>query len=237
MDLQLPETPDVRLGDPDRWSATRFILDPDLRNDVVAIYAFALELRRAAERPSEALVAEIRLAWWRDALEARLDGGEARGGHPALDAMVRAVKRRALPTAPLFALIEAWSSEASGEAPADPAGLEARIDALFIPPMALALAALGAPGAEAGLADVARAWGLARMAGDLPSALRPEISATRERIAGWIRASRPAVRNLPVSAFPAIAYATLAPVYASGRSPTDLERRARLTWAVLTGRL
>jgi phytoene synthase len=42
---------------------------------------------------------------------------------------------------------------------------------------------------------------------------------------------------LPVAAFPAVAYATLANAYAAGRAPSDLEKRLRLTMAVLTGRL
>jgi phytoene synthase len=45
------------------------------------------------------------------------------------------------------------------------------------------------------------------------------------------------LHRLPVSAFPAIAHLTLARVYAKGRTPGALEKRLRITWAVLTGRL
>ena len=43
--------------------------------------------------------------------------------------------------------------------------------------------------------------------------------------------------RLPITAFPAAAYATLARAYAAGRAPGDLERQARLTWAVMGGRV
>jgi 15-cis-phytoene synthase len=45
------------------------------------------------------------------------------------------------------------------------------------------------------------------------------------------------VRGLPVAAFPAVAPAALARAYASGREMGELEKKARLTFAVATGRL
>ena len=40
----------VRRSDPDRWLASRFITDADMRADVIALYAFNNELARVADR-------------------------------------------------------------------------------------------------------------------------------------------------------------------------------------------
>jgi phytoene synthase len=45
------------------------------------------------------------------------------------------------------------------------------------------------------------------------------------------------LRRLPVAAFPAVAHVTLARAYATGRTPGAVEKRMRITWAALTGRL
>ncbi len=45
------------------------------------------------------------------------------------------------------------------------------------------------------------------------------------------------LRRLPAQAFPALAHLTLARAYDRGRTPGELEKRLRITWAVLTGRL
>jgi phytoene synthase len=59
----------VRRVDPDRWLASRFIADPKARADVIALYAFNYELARVAGGVSNALMGEIRLTWWREAME------------------------------------------------------------------------------------------------------------------------------------------------------------------------
>ena len=52
-----------------------------------------------------------------------------------------------------------------------------------------------------------------------------------------LTAANKALRALPVAAFPAVAHATLAHAYARDGKPGALEKRLRITWAVLTGRL
>ena len=59
----------VRRVDPDRWLASRFIADASARADVIALYAFNYELARVAGGVSNALMGEIRLTWWREAME------------------------------------------------------------------------------------------------------------------------------------------------------------------------
>jgi phytoene/squalene synthetase len=59
----------VRRVDPDRWLAARFIGDAAARADVIALYGLNYELARVAGGVSNALMGEIRLTWWREAME------------------------------------------------------------------------------------------------------------------------------------------------------------------------
>ena len=66
------------------------------------------------------------------------------------------------------------------------------------------------------------AWALARR----PEADRAQIEALLAQAKG-----------VGVAAFPAAAHASLAQSYLRGRPGSDLRKRARITWAALTGRL
>ena len=63
----------MREGDPDRYLAALFA-PADKRPHLFALYAFNHEIARVRDSVREALLGEIRLQWWRDALQ-----GEARG--------------------------------------------------------------------------------------------------------------------------------------------------------------
>src|ERR1700761_6769468 len=71
----------IRRVDPDRWLSSRFIADPAVRAEVVAVYAFDNELARAPRVASSALLGEMRLTWWREALEEIYEGRPVRQ-HP-----------------------------------------------------------------------------------------------------------------------------------------------------------
>ncbi len=62
----------VREGDPDRYLATLFA-PAAARPHLFALYAFSLTVARVREAASNPMAGEIRLQWWRDALQ-----GEAR---------------------------------------------------------------------------------------------------------------------------------------------------------------
>src|SRR5215470_6718194 len=94
----------VRRIDPDRWLSSRFIADPAARADVVALYAFDHELARAPKVASNALMGEIRLTWWREALDEIFEGRPVRR-HPIAEALADVVARRRLERAPLEAMI------------------------------------------------------------------------------------------------------------------------------------
>src|SRR5919107_3112920 len=94
----------VREGDPDRYWASLFA-PADKRGYLHALHAFNFEVSRVRESVSEALVGEIRLQWWRDALQ-----GESRGGvraNPVAAALDDTIVQFRLPRQSLVDLIDA----------------------------------------------------------------------------------------------------------------------------------
>jgi phytoene synthase len=223
----------VRRGDPDRWLASRFIADPEARADVIALYALNLELARVADAVSEPLMGEIRLTWWREAID-ELFAGRPPRRHPVVEALAQAVVRRHLAAEPFAAMIEARLADLDGEAFADLDAIEAYLDATAGALMSLAVASVGG-GQAAATGPAARAWGLAGLARlrRLPDSVEGQV--LRRRVDEHLAAARAAAA--PVAAFPALAYACLARSYAAARTPSELEKRLRLTWAVATGRV
>jgi hypothetical protein len=67
----------VERGDPDRFLAT-MAAPPALRATLFPLYAFNVEIARAPWVTQEPMIAEMRLQWWRDALEEIAAGGPVR---------------------------------------------------------------------------------------------------------------------------------------------------------------
>jgi phytoene synthase len=124
----------VRRHDPDRWLASRFIGDAQARADVIALYAFNYEIARVAGAVSNALMGEIRLTWWDEAI-AEIYEGRAVRKHPVTLALADAIARHRLPRDLFEAMIEARYPELD-DAPVDPDASEGSL-------MALAAMALG----------------------------------------------------------------------------------------------
>ena len=205
----------VRRSDPDRWLASRFIIDAAARADVIALLAFDHQLARAGRVTSNALIAEIRLTWWGEAVEEIYEGRPVRG-HPVAQALCGAVRRRGLPRDVLDAMIEARITQ-----PENAATLADAVDGS----LALLAARILDASADADVARSAgRVYGLCRQARDGMAAI--------DLVAPLAEAAR-AVRGFSTAAFPAVACATLA----RARNPSPLETRVRLFWAVLSGRI
>ncbi len=233
--LDLDQT--VQKADPDRWLATRFIDDPAARADVIALYAFDHELARAPQVASDPLLAEIRLAWWSEALDEMFEGRPVRA-HPAAQALALAAARGRLERTVLDRLIHARIEDAHKAPFTDEGQVFAYLDAVQGGVMQLAVSLLGGPFDPLTVQAAARAWGLANARrliapSRLLQCLTPERMSALTRQA--LRAARLALRGLPTNAFPAVAYACLAPVYAQGRHPSLLEKQLRLVWATAVG--
>ncbi|HEY8384294.1 MAG TPA: phytoene/squalene synthase family protein [Microvirga sp.] len=94
----------VREGDPERYWASLFAA-ADKRPHLYALYAFSHEIARVRDSVREAMVGEIRLQWWRDALQ-----GEARGdvrSNPVAAALDETIVKFRLPRQALVDLIDA----------------------------------------------------------------------------------------------------------------------------------
>jgi len=74
----------ARNADMDRYLAALFA-PQSVRNDLMALIAFNAEIAQIADRVTEPGLGEIRLQWWRDALDA-LQAGEGTD-HPVADAL------------------------------------------------------------------------------------------------------------------------------------------------------
>jgi len=226
----------VRRVDPDRWLASRFIADPKARADVIALYAFNYELARVAGGVSNALMGEIRLTWWREAMD-EIATGQPPRRHPAVEAV-------AVAGYPLSALAE-MAEARMADLDAAPFETEAQVLA-YVDATAGAVTMLAAwrldPKADPhAVQDAARAYGLAglwrlRRAG----VQRLPADWTQDHVRWRVEEARTkanaALKDLPVAAFPAAAPAALAMAQTGARELGELEKRLRLTWAVATRR-
>ena len=222
----------VRRVDPDRWLASRYIADAEARADVIALYALNYELSRAAEVASQPLIGEMRLAWWREALEEIYELRTVRR-HPTAAAMADAVRRRGLDRADLEALIDGRLRELHPW----PLGEDEVLDYLDATAGCLMTLAARVLSGEMppDLRPAGRAWGLAgllRIGGRLPAGWEDGARVAVDRN---LREANATLADLPVAAFPAVAYATLARPYARGAPPSELSKRLRLTWTIARG--
>lgn len=109
----------VRRLDYDRWLTTLFAPVPR-RRSLLALYAFNLEIARIRETVSEPMLGEIRLQWWRDAIEELYQGHARR--HAALEAL--APEAGAIDRALFERLLEARHFDLENRQPRDLAELE-----------------------------------------------------------------------------------------------------------------
>jgi len=139
-----------------------------LRPHLFAIYAFDEEISRVPDAVTEPLAGEIRLQWWRDAIEGRAEGA---AGNPVARAVRSAIAEHELPRDLFHAAIDARGFELSGEAMADRERLEAYLDATAGSTMGLAvhlLSPASAPALAPAVLSAARAAGLVRLLRNLP---------------------------------------------------------------------
>jgi len=231
-----PQTLDdiVRRVDPDRWLASRFIEDARARADVIALYAFNDELARVASAVREPLMGEIRLTWWREAIE-EVSAGKPPRKHPVIQALAAAD----IPKAALENLPEGRLADLDRAPFGSDEQVFAYLDATAGQVMALAARRLDPSALFEQVRGAARAFGLAGLWRTKRNRLPSDWGAEdlRARVAAELTAAHGELATLPVAAFPAVAYATLAKPYAKGSDIGGLEKRIRLTLSVLRGRI
>lgn len=112
---------EVRRLDHDRYLTTLF-LPTDKRADVLALYAFNLEIARTREIVSEPILGQIRLQWWRETIEGIY--AKTPREHPVVEALSTACQRNNLDRGVLEALINAREADLEDAPPPDLATLE-----------------------------------------------------------------------------------------------------------------
>ncbi|MGH6899346.1 MAG: phytoene/squalene synthase family protein [Geminicoccaceae bacterium] len=164
---------EVREHDPDRYLATLFA-PPAAREALFGLYAFDHEIAKVRHVVSEPMAGLVRFQWWRDAL----DGIEA--DKPLAHPVVAALQAHRAPFAPLRprldAAIDARELELTGDAPADLAALERRLEAGCAEITLAAVDLLGAHGepTHAAARHLGLALGLIRLVQALPADLGRE---------------------------------------------------------------
>jgi phytoene synthase len=102
----------VRQLDPDLFHAALFAPEP-ARERLMVLYAFDIELSKAAARTAEPLIPRMRLQWWRD-LVAGIDAGEPPRHHEVAEPLHWLLSAHALPASDLALLIDAREIELDG---------------------------------------------------------------------------------------------------------------------------
>jgi phytoene synthase len=98
----------VRKVDYDRYLSALFVPERK-RAHILALYAFNYEIAKIADTVHEPVMGQMRLQWWRDAIEEVYAGHVRR--HEVATALFDAVQAADLPRAPFDALIDARESD------------------------------------------------------------------------------------------------------------------------------
>jgi phytoene/squalene synthetase len=227
----------VERGDPDRWRSA-MTAPPAARPGLMALYAFNLEVARAAWVASEPMLAQIRLRWWLDAVAEVYDGRPARR-HEVVGPLAATIRDGYLPRRLFEELIAARAADAEASPHADRAALELYLDHTAGHLMELAARHLGAFGAAlpvvrgfargAGTAALLRALPALRARGRDPLPADVAVAGlARDGLAAIARA-RAARARVPGEAAPAL--------LAGWRAGRALARAAADPEAATQGRL
>lgn len=144
--------------DPDRMRAAR-LADPDIRDQLFALYAFHAELAKIPEVVSEPMLGQIRYQWWRDCIDEIYGAGLARA-HEVSTPLAEMVAQSGMSRFLLDRIIDGRERDLD---PTPFETLDAATDYADATSGALAQAAVFLCGGEGGL-TAGRAWGLTGLA-------------------------------------------------------------------------
>ena len=158
----------VRRHDHDRFLASLFV-PANRRPAVWALLAFNLEIARVREAVSQPIIGQIRLQWWRDALDEIYTGKPPRR-HEVVTPLVAAIDAHRLTRTHFDTLIDGREFDLGDEPPASLAALERYLEKTSSRLLDLQLEILGvtAPAAFEAARLVGIAWGLVGLARALP---------------------------------------------------------------------
>ncbi len=157
----------VRRYDYDRYLCALFA-PAERRQALISLYAFNLEVSTIREVVSEPLLGQMRLQWWRDAVETIYHGNAPR--HPVAEPLGEAIRRHDLTRGHFDRLLAAREFDLDDGALADMDALLAYVEATSATLVALALEVVGERGEAASVAGhhVGMAWGLTGLLRSVP---------------------------------------------------------------------
>jgi NADH dehydrogenase [ubiquinone] 1 alpha subcomplex assembly factor 6 len=137
----------VRRHDRDRFQTALFA-PAAAREALFALYAFNYEIARVRESVREAPLGQIRLQWWREAIDAAFSD-RAQRRHDIVEAITVAIRERGLSRDPFDRLIDARERDLDDAPPATMAALGDYAEGSSAQLVLLALETLGAATPEA----------------------------------------------------------------------------------------
>jgi NADH dehydrogenase [ubiquinone] 1 alpha subcomplex assembly factor 6 len=157
----------VRQQDPDRFLAALFATG-QRREDLLALYAFNIELAKTRDLVTEPVIGQIRLQWWREAIGRLYDGKPA--PNPLLRALRDAIAGHDLARSQFERLVDGRELDLAEACPADLAALIAYAEATAGSLTSLALTVLGVRGGEADATarELGIAWALVGLMRSVP---------------------------------------------------------------------
>jgi phytoene synthase len=246
----------VRRHDRDRYQTALFAPSA-AREALFSLYAFNYEVARVRETVHEPMLGQIRLQWWREAIDTAFAGGAARA-HPVVEAITATIRGFPVDRALFDRVIDARERDLDDAPHANLAALETYVEGTAAPLVLLALDVLSADNgaAQEAARHVGIAYGLAGILRALPfharqgRALLADNVSIRDAVeagAAHLAAARSQRREIPTTALPAllgarIAGRTLRQVQQAGFDPfaltdeTDPLQSWRLALAAITGR-
>jgi phytoene synthase len=162
----------VRQHDRDRFQTALFA-PADRREALFALYAFNYEIARIRETVREPLLGEIRLQWWREAIDAAYTGARPRR-HEVVEPLTAAIRAHGLDRASFDRLIDARRRDLDAAPPATLQALEDYAEGTSAPLILLAVDVLGArtPATELATTEVGIGYALAGLIRAMPAHAR-----------------------------------------------------------------
>ena len=241
----------VERGDPDRFLSA-MTAPPDDRAALFVLYAFNLEVARAPWVTKEAMIAEMRLQWWADAIEEIYGDGDVRR-HEVVSPLAALITDKGLERAAFDRLIEARRWDIYKEPHKDQAALDQYISDTSAGLMWLAAQALGADATHRDLVmDYGYAAGVAALFRAIPALENaqkyPLVDGTpagvsalahtalaRSAIGGVPKPVRAALRSGWMAKYALkLAVHNPALVAAGGLEPAEFSKKIRLLWKSMT---
>jgi NADH dehydrogenase [ubiquinone] 1 alpha subcomplex assembly factor 6 len=158
---------EARRADYDRF-LTALFAPPEARERLFALYAFNHEIAKVRETVSEPMLGQIRLQWWREAIESIYAGDPRK--HAVVEALAAAVAEGTPARGGFEALVDAREFDLAGRAPATLAELERYGEQTSSTLLFLAAELLGAAdeGTRAKLRPLGVAWALTGLVRAIP---------------------------------------------------------------------